>query len=267
MDVSVLIKQRLEELNLEQRDLAAAARVTESYISQLLTGKKLPPAPDRTDIYMKMSKILKLPSDKLARLAELQRMAASKQSSREPLAPLLKDVRELVLRKCAPDQEGRIRAIFEKQPFGELERLVTQRLSRRQNPGENWKRNGSRWSLMAHEAKVTNAVILGFLDTISACRRKLYPFLDPINPGRSTDFGGDRYPGLRACQAIWSRRRGRPAAKTSPIQEFLHTRSLPGREGRRASSEEAPVQGKRPTALYYYRELQNLRDPLHFRSE
>jgi len=25
--------------------------------------------------------------------------------------------------------------------------------------------------------------------------------------------------------------------------------------------------GKRPTALYYYRELQNLRDPLHFRSE
>jgi hypothetical protein len=24
--------------------------------------------------------------------------------------------------------------------------------------------------------------------------------------------------------------------------------------------------GKRPTALYYYRELQNLRDPLHFRA-
>jgi len=24
-------------------------------------------------------------------------------------------------------------------------------------------------------------------------------------------------------------------------------------------------QGKRPTPLYYYRELQNLRDPVHFR--
>ncbi len=24
--------------------------------------------------------------------------------------------------------------------------------------------------------------------------------------------------------------------------------------------------GKRPTSLYYYRELQNLRDPLHFRA-
>jgi hypothetical protein len=25
-----------------------------------------------------------------------------------------------------------------------------------------------------------------------------------------------------------------------------------------------PVNGRRPSALYYYRELQNLRDPLHF---
>ena len=51
MDVSLVVKQRLEELGVEQRDLAAAAEVTESYISQLLTRKKLPPAPDRTDIY------------------------------------------------------------------------------------------------------------------------------------------------------------------------------------------------------------------------
>jgi len=49
VDVCLVIKQRLEELGLEQRDLAAAAEVTESYISQVLTRKKLPPAPDRTD--------------------------------------------------------------------------------------------------------------------------------------------------------------------------------------------------------------------------
>ena len=42
MDACLVIKQRLEELGLEQRDLAAAAEVTESYISQLLTRKKLP---------------------------------------------------------------------------------------------------------------------------------------------------------------------------------------------------------------------------------
>jgi transcriptional regulator with XRE-family HTH domain len=48
MDVCLVIKQRLEELGLEQRDLASAAGVTESYVSQLLTRKKAPPAADRT---------------------------------------------------------------------------------------------------------------------------------------------------------------------------------------------------------------------------
>jgi transcriptional regulator with XRE-family HTH domain len=62
VDVCLVIKQRLEELGLEQRELAAAAEVTESYIFQLLTRKKLPPAPDRTDIYGKMAEFLKLPS-------------------------------------------------------------------------------------------------------------------------------------------------------------------------------------------------------------
>ncbi len=45
MDVCVVIKERLEELGVEQKDLAAAAEVTESYISQLLTRKKSPPRP------------------------------------------------------------------------------------------------------------------------------------------------------------------------------------------------------------------------------
>ena len=42
MDVCLVIKRRLEELGLEQKDLATAAEVTESYISQLLARKKLP---------------------------------------------------------------------------------------------------------------------------------------------------------------------------------------------------------------------------------
>ncbi|HUX10375.1 MAG TPA: helix-turn-helix transcriptional regulator, partial [Terriglobia bacterium] len=53
-----MIKHRLEELGLDQRELASAAQVTESYVSQLLTRKKAPPAPARTDIYDKMSKFL-----------------------------------------------------------------------------------------------------------------------------------------------------------------------------------------------------------------
>ena len=71
MDVCLVIKDRLEKLGFEQRDLAAAAKVTESYISQLLTRKKLPPASDRTDIYEKMGKFLKLSSGKLAKLADI----------------------------------------------------------------------------------------------------------------------------------------------------------------------------------------------------
>ena len=46
MDVPLVIKRRLKELGLDQRDLAAATQVTESYISQLLARKKAPPAPD-----------------------------------------------------------------------------------------------------------------------------------------------------------------------------------------------------------------------------
>ena len=76
MDVCLVIKRRLGELGLEQKDLAVAAEVTESYVSQLLARKKLPPAPERTDIYQKMAKFLKLPSDRLSKLAELQRVDA-----------------------------------------------------------------------------------------------------------------------------------------------------------------------------------------------
>ena len=73
MDVSLVIRQRLLELGLEQKDLAPAAEVTESYISQLLTRKKSPPAPDRTDIYDKIERILRVPRGNLSRLADLQR--------------------------------------------------------------------------------------------------------------------------------------------------------------------------------------------------
>ena len=128
MDVSLIIKHRLEEFGLEQRDLAHAAQVTESYISQLLTGKRAPPAPNRTDIYDKMDKFLKLPSGELARLADHERKQQLKRELGDDPAPLFREVRELILRKCNPDTARHVRGVFERQPFGELERLVTQKL-------------------------------------------------------------------------------------------------------------------------------------------
>src|ERR1700752_3164744 len=125
MDVCLVIQQSLKELGLEQRDLAAAAQVTESYISQLLARKKAPPAPNRTDIYDKIGKFLKLPSGELSKLARLQRREELKKKVADPASPLFKDFRELILRKCEPRKRKQISAIFEKEPFGELERLVT----------------------------------------------------------------------------------------------------------------------------------------------
>src|SRR6266566_9846629 len=128
MDVSFVIRQRLEEFGLDQRELAQAAEVTESYISQLLTRRKAPPAPSRTDIYGKMDKFLKLPAGELAKLADLQRKEELKRELGDEPAPLFHEVRELILRKCNPERQKHVRAIFETQPFGELERLVTQTL-------------------------------------------------------------------------------------------------------------------------------------------
>src|SRR5260370_16599094 len=54
VDVPFVIRHRLEELGLGQRDLARAARVTDSYISQLLTRKKAPPASSPTDTYARL---------------------------------------------------------------------------------------------------------------------------------------------------------------------------------------------------------------------
>ena len=114
MDVCSVIRQRLIELGLEQKDLAAAAKVTESYISQLLTSKKRPPAPNRTAIYDKMEKFLKLPSGELARLADLQRKEELKRRLGDAPTPLYKEVRELIIRKCNPDKQHRVSSIFEK---------------------------------------------------------------------------------------------------------------------------------------------------------
>src|SRR5256886_17423839 len=104
VNVSLVIRHRLEEFGLEQQDLAQAAHVTESYISQLLTGKRAPPAPNRTDIYDKMDKFLKLPTGELARLADHERKEQLKRELGDEPAPLFREVRALILRKCRSEE-------------------------------------------------------------------------------------------------------------------------------------------------------------------
>ena len=283
MDVCLAIKQRLEKLGLEQRDLATAAEVTESYISQLLTRKKLPPAPGRTDIYDKMGKFLKLPSGKLANLAEHQRKEELRRNLADPPKPLFKEVRELILRKCAPAKEKQIRVIFEQQPFGELERLVTQKLldvikkvAKEELNSENWLHLVARLAGRSYEE--TRVTLLEFLDTdvFGLSPENCVSFLDPVIESWDVDlttFGMEIVLNRRIASGDPRRfafvEMGPDQPEVEPgFKEFLNDSSLCGT----ATKEELELlrnlrfNGKRPTAIYYYRELQSLRDPLHFRA-
>src|SRR2546426_12816972 len=117
-----------------------------------------------------MGRFLKLPNVELAKLADLQRQEELKRKLKDPPTPLFKGVRELVLRKCKADKQGQIRAIFEKQPFGELERLVTQKLldvvkrvAKEELESENWLHLVARLSGRSYEQM--RVIILDFLDT------------------------------------------------------------------------------------------------------
>ena len=118
MDMTFVIRQRLRQLGLEQRDLATAAQVTESYISQLIARKKGPPAPDRTDIYEKMGRLLKLSNGEFAKAGRSSAKEELKRKLAYPPTPLFNEDRELILRKCNPDKENQVRVIFEKHPSG-----------------------------------------------------------------------------------------------------------------------------------------------------
>ena len=284
MDVSLLIRHRLKDLGLEQKDLAAAAQVTESYISQLLARKKAPPAPGRTDIYEKIGKVLKLPSGELSHLADLQRKEELRKKVAETPRPLFKECRELILRKCDSARQREVRRIFEKEPFGELERLVTQKLldvaqgvAKEELQSEEWLRLMAQLSGRSFEQ--VRVAILEFLDTdvFNVSVENCVSFLDPIIDSWDIDlktFGMAVVPNRRLTAANLKRfefaeqESPEPVAIEPGLEQFLKDVSLSGdvTEEEIAFLKALKVRGKRPSPIYYYRELQNLRDPLHFPS-
>jgi hypothetical protein len=282
VDVSLVIKQRLSELGLDQRDLAAATQVTDSYISQLLTRKKAPPAPGRTDIYDKMGEFLKLPAGELSRLADVQRQEELKKRVTEPPRPLFQQCRDLILRKCQPEREKEVRRIFEKEPFGELERLVTQKLldvaqgiAKEELRSEEWLRLMAQLSGRSYQQM--RVAILEFLDTdvFSISVDNCVSFLEPMIDLWDIDLKSF------ALEVVLNRRLAPGSVKRFEFveqeqqkrfaiepgfEQFLNDKSLSGD----ATEEEIEFlktlkfRGKQPSPIYYYRELQNLRDPLHF---
>ena len=282
MDVASVVRQRLEELGIEQRGLATAAQVTESYISQLLTRKKSPPAPNRTDIYDKMEPFLGLPSGELSKLATLQRREELHRHLGGPLTPLFKEVRALILRKCNPDSETALRMIFEKQSFGELERLITQKLlevakrvAKEELEREPWLRQMAQISDRSYEQ--TRVMMLEFLDTdiFNLSDAHCDSFLEPLIESWDVDletFGVDIVLNRRLASEPVKRfafvERERLLDEEPGLTEFLQDTPLSGdaTEEETTFLRQLRFKSKRPAPLYYYRALQSLRDPLHFRT-
>jgi hypothetical protein len=217
------------------------------------------------------------------KLAVLERQEELKKKLGDLPTPLFKEVRELVLRKCKPDKRKQIWAIFEKQPFGELERLITQKLldvvksvAREELESKNWLRLMAKPSNRSYEEM--RVAILEFLDTdvLDVSSENCVSFLDPLIESWDINlatFGveivlNSRVAAGDAKRFEFAEKEPEPVFDEEPgLKEFLQDASL----SRDATGDEIEFlkklrfKRKRPTPLYYYRELQSLRDPLHFR--
>ena len=189
---------------------------------------------------------------------------------------------DLILRKSAPKRRAEVRRIFEKEPFGELERLVTQKIldvaqgvAREELRSEEWLRTMGQLSGRSYEE--VRVAILEFLDmdvfqvSVESC----ISFLDPMIEGWDIDlksFG---------IEVMLNPRLAPGSLKRFEFVEIAVEQSFviePGFEqflkdgclSADATEEEIEFlkmlkfKGRRPSPLYYYRELQSLRDPLHF---
>jgi transcriptional regulator with XRE-family HTH domain len=283
VDVAFAIRHRLEELGLEQKQLARAARVTESYISQLLRRKKLPPDPNRTDIYEKLDRVLKLPAGELAQLAIAERSTQLKRYLDEGLPPLHREVRELILRKCRKDRVAEIRGVLEREPFGEVERLITQKLldvakglARKELENSAWTKNVARLTGRSYEEVRVSALEFLDADIFDLSSDSCVSFLDPLIASWEIDLASFRLQvvldhrmtadPVKRFEMV--ERDGAPGDDQPGFHDFLRDPAL----CQGATEEEIEFlrnltfRQRQPTALYYYRELQNLRDPVHFRA-
>ncbi len=282
MIFSALVKSRLAKLGHGQKDLARAAQVTESYISQLLGQKKPPPGRDRTDIYSKMETFLELAPGELGRLAEVERAEELKRRLGRPPAPMFRQFRDLILRKCVPERRNEVRAIFDAQPFGTLERLVArkllevvQRIARQELENESWIRLAARVGGRSNEAM--RVIVLEFLDAdvFRVSNESCVNFLDPLVESWNVDLETLRIDVTLDATLVAEPRRTFTIVESDPsdrsdeepgLVEFLHDPLI----NDHATEDEIRLLrrhrfgAKRPTKLYYYRALQNLRDPLHF---
>jgi hypothetical protein len=181
-------------------------------------------------------------------------------------------------------KESYLRTIFARQPFGELERLVTQKLldvvkniAREELANETWLRSMARLGDRSYEQM--RVIVLEFLDAdiFNVVKEHCVAFLEPLLESWDIDlatFGMEIGLNRRLVPehlkkfAFLEKASEDPGGQEPGLEAFLKDTFLSGD----ATEEEIDFlkrlrfKGKWPTPLYYYRELQNLRDPLHFRT-
>ncbi len=246
---------------------------------------KGPAGAGRTDLYDKIGEFLKLPTGELSRLADLQRQEELKKRAAQRPRALFQECRELILRKCEPGKEKEVRRIFEKEPFGELERLVTQKLldvaqgvAKEELRSEEWLRRMAQTGRRSYEQM--RVTILEFLDTevFNISVENCVSFLEPIIASWDMDlktFGMDIVlnhrlaPGSRKRFEFVEQETRQSFALEPGFEQFLNDKALSGdaTEPEIEFLKALRFHSRRPAPLYYYRELQNLRDPLHFSHE
>jgi hypothetical protein len=150
-------------------------------------------------------------------------------------------------------------------------------VTKEESDDENWLRLAARLTDRSYEQM--RVIVLEFLETdvFNVSAENCVAFLDPLIESWDIDLATFAMeivlnrrlaPGHPKKFEFVEREPAPPPVDEEPgLQAFLQDPSLRGD----ATGEEIEFlkklqfTRKRPTALYYYRELQNLRDPLHFR--
>jgi len=104
--VGDLLGRRLQELKRSPDELAEAAHVPPKYIHDLISGRRRPPLPGRTDVYERMTPFLKLGRNDLITCARAER--ANGDPADAPRGPGVQ-VERLLMGLCEPATAARFK--------------------------------------------------------------------------------------------------------------------------------------------------------------
>ncbi len=168
IEVRRLLARRLKELEQTSQALAEAAEVPSEFIDDLLSGKRPPPLPGRSDIYDRIGSFLKVAPSDLELCATFERGDPSAGKPRTPKPA----IRKVLLGLCEPKTAKKLEARRAKHGPAELvgfiQRVldVVQRTVRRSLADRMGLRLQARHSGRTYES--ARLEVLEFLDTTAA---------------------------------------------------------------------------------------------------